>query len=403
MNILFFSSNSPYSEIKSFKGRIGGAEINLRVIAEELANLGYSTCYYSTKKGKPVKKNVNGVSTYHFPNILMPIFHKNLSLIRKYNEKLVMIQQKNQIEKIIKKKNIDLIHTYSTYPDTFLSISAAKKSGVPIVQRVAGRAWYNLLIENPSLKKKIEWTFNEVDMMLFISDFIKGKTYDYFQELGFKVNTPFEINDIGINYNQLKNIDLEKVKSKYNLSDDEKIILCVESFKNYSKRQDILIKAVPNVLEKINNLKVLLVGKGPNFQRMKDLAYELGVHRKIRFLGEIPHRDVLAIMSIAEIVAHPTEFEGYSTVMRESLALGKPFLVSDIEPMNNVIRDGYNGMLVENNPIKFAEKIVYLLKNNKIRKSIEKNAATYAKKNFDSKKNVLKYEKLFLEICHKNK
>jgi len=403
MNILFFSSNSPYSDIRSFKGRSGGAEINLRVIAEELVKLGHNTCYYSTKRGPPVKKNVNGVSTYHIPNIHIPTFRKNLPLTRNYNKKLVSFQQKNHLEKIIKKKNIDLIHTYSTYPDTYVSICAAKKYSIPIVQRVAGRAWYNLLREDLSLKEKIEWTFNNVDMLLFISDFIKGQTYDYFCELGFKVNTPCGVNDIGINYDQLQNIDLEKVKSKYNLSDDDKIILCVESFKNYSKRQDILINAVPNVFEKINNLKVIFVGKGSTFKRMKDLADELGVHRKICFLGEIPHRDVLAIMSIAEIVVHPTEFEGYSTVLRESLALGKPFLVSDIEPMNNVIQDGYNGILAENTPIKFAEKIVYLLKNNKIRKSIGKNAAEYAKENFDSKKNILNYEKLFLELCHESK
>lgn len=403
MNILFFSSNSPYSKIRSSKGRLGGAEISLRIIAEEFANFGYNICYYSTKKGKPLKKNINGVSTYHYPDIYIPILHKNMPLIKKSNEKLVLLQKKSHIEKIIKKENIDLIHTYSTYPDTFLSISVAKKYGIPIVQRVAGRAWYNLLRRNPFLKGKIEWTFNNVDMLLFISDFIKDQTYDYFNKLGFKVNTPCEINDIGINYKQHKNIDLENLKSKYDLSDDEKIILCVESFKHHSKRQDILIKALPNVLEKINNLKLIFIGKGPIIQRMKDLAYVLGVHRKIRFLGEVPHRDELGIMSIAKIVAHPTEFEGLSTVMKESLALGKPFLVSDIEPMNNIIKDGYNGMLAENNPIKFAEKIVYLLENNEIRKSIGENAAKDAKKYFDSEKNILKYEKLFLDICQKNK
>ena len=39
MNILFFSSNSPYSEIGSLKGQTGGAEVNLRVIAEEFGKV----------------------------------------------------------------------------------------------------------------------------------------------------------------------------------------------------------------------------------------------------------------------------------------------------------------------------------------------------------------------------
>ena len=50
MKILFFSSNSPYPEIIPRNMSIGGAEINLRLIAEELVKLGFKVYYYSNKK-----------------------------------------------------------------------------------------------------------------------------------------------------------------------------------------------------------------------------------------------------------------------------------------------------------------------------------------------------------------
>ncbi len=56
MNILFFSSNSPYSEIGSLKEQTGDARVNLRVIAEELAKLNHNVYYYSIKAGRPLKK-----------------------------------------------------------------------------------------------------------------------------------------------------------------------------------------------------------------------------------------------------------------------------------------------------------------------------------------------------------
>jgi len=267
MNILFFSSNSPYSEISSLSGQTGGAEINLRVIAEELAKLNHNIYYYSIKKGIPIKKIINGVYTCHLPNIYLPIVHKNLTLIRNFNEKFLFLQKKFYIEKTIKKKNIDIVHTYSTYPDTFVSVIAAKKYNIPTVQRVGGRPWFNKIEEDPDLKSKIEWTFNNVDMLLFNSDFIKDQTYDYFQRLGFKVGTPCKTVDIGMDYSRLGNLDVECVKSKFNLRDHEIIILCVESFKHYSKRQDILIRALPNVLKRFNNLKVIFVGDGPTLQQ----------------------------------------------------------------------------------------------------------------------------------------
>ena len=403
MNILFFSSNSPYSEIGSLKGQTGGAEINLRVIAEELAKLNHNVYYYSIKKGVPIKKNINGVYTCHLPNIYLPIVHKNLTLIKNFNENFLFLQKKFYIEKTIKKKNIDIVHTYSTYPDTFVSAIAARKNNIPIVQRVGGRPWFNKIEEDPDLKGKIEWTFNNVDMLLFNSDFIKDQTYDYFQRLGFKVGTPCKTVDIGMDYSRLGNLDVEWVKSKYNLLDHEIIILCVESFKHYSKRQDILIRALPNVLERFNNLKVIFVGDGPTLQQMKHLAQDLGVDQNINFLGNIAHGDVLAIMSIAEIVVHPTEFEAFSTVLKESFSLEKPFLVSNIESMKNIVQNGNNALLAENDPMEFAEKIIYLLENKDRRKKIGENAAKYAKKYFDSRKNILKYEKIFLDIIHKNK
>ena len=397
MNVLIFSSNSPYPEIGLFKGTIGGAEINLRLVAEELGKLNHNIYYYSTKRGMPVKKNIGGVYTYHYPNIHIPKIHKNILSIKRLNEKIVLFQQKKHIEKIIKEKKIDIIHTYSTYPDTFISIKAAKKYNIPIIQQIVGRSWYNILRKKPHLKDIMEWTFNNIDMLLFISDSIKHQTYDYFMKLGMEVNTPSKIVEIGINYNQLNNLNTKNVKRLYNLSNDEKIILCAGSFKDYSKRQDILIKAIPTILKKFDNIRIIFVGDGPKLQQMKDLANNLGVNQKIYFLGKIPHhKDVLTIMSIAEIVVHPTEFEGLSNVIIENMALGTAIVASNIKA-NKVIEKSKGGYLVNNNPTEFANKIIYLLENKDRRKSMGQNAATYAKRHFDSKKNILKYEKLFLE------
>ncbi len=51
-----FSSNSPYSEIGFFDRTLGRAEIDLWVIAEELAKLNHNVYYYSIKAGRPLKK-----------------------------------------------------------------------------------------------------------------------------------------------------------------------------------------------------------------------------------------------------------------------------------------------------------------------------------------------------------
>ena len=401
MNILFFTSNSPYTEINTNKKSIGGAEINLRLIAEEFAKLDHNVFYYSNKKGMPIKKYINGVLTYHSPLFYIPVIHKKISFIRDINKKLIFIQQKKHLKDICKKNKIDIIHTYSTYPDSFITIKAVKNYNIPIVQRIVGRAWYNLLKNNPDLNTNIKWTFNNVNLLLFITDFIKDQTFNYFLNLGFKIKTPWSLMDIGVDFNQIKNIDTEKVKVKYNLSDNENIIICIASFKYYSKRQDILIKASPELIKKFNNLRIIFLGDGPNLEKMKRLAKDLKVLENIRFLGTVPHNDALGMISIAKVIVHPTDFEGYSNILKESFSLGKALVASDIRPLNDIVIDGHNGMLAENNPKMFGEKIAFLLNNGDIRESIEKNAAKYAEENFDSKKNIYKYKKLFLDIVSK--
>jgi glycosyltransferase involved in cell wall biosynthesis len=398
MNLLFFSSNSAYTEQGFYNRPVGGAETNLRIIAEEFAKLKYNVNYYSIKKGLPRKKNINDVRVYLYPLITIPLIHRNIFFVKKFNENNTFFQQQKIIEKIINRNNIDIIHTYSTYPDTYLSIKTAKKINVPIVQRVGGRAWFNIIQKEPSLKKRIEWTFNNVDVILCVSDFIKSKTQEYIEKLGMDINTQFITLDIGLNFDNFKNLDIEKVKNKYNLNDKGKIILCVGAFKDYSKRQDILIKALSLVINNNKNLRLVFIGDGPNLIKMKKLAKELKVDKSIDFLGIIPHNELIAIMSIVDIVALPTDFEGLSSVLKEAFVLGKTFLTSDIEPMRNIIKNGYNGFLVENEPNKFANKIQFLLDNQEKTKKIGENATKYANKYFDSKENIKKYDKLFLDI-----
>ena len=105
MNILFFSSISPYQEETYIKTPIiGGAEINLRLIAEEFAQLNHNTYYYSNKKGIPRIRNINGVNVYIIPLIHVPIIHKIIPFFNKFNERLILLQHKKFLEKIIKKK-----------------------------------------------------------------------------------------------------------------------------------------------------------------------------------------------------------------------------------------------------------------------------------------------------------
>ena len=128
------------------------------------------------------------------------------------------------------------------------------------------------------------------------------------------------------------------------------------------KGHDILIRAIPSVVQQFPQITLLIAGHDScGYRRvLEKLVTQLGMEKYVRFLGF--QNDIPSFLHAIDVFAFASRSEGFGQVVIEAMATGKPVVVSRIAPLTEIVIDGETGLYAEpENPESFAEKILWLL------------------------------------------
>lgn len=127
------------------------------------------------------------------------------------------------------------------------------------------------------------------------------------------------------------------------LQRDDFVMLSVAWLKP-RKSIDFLIRGVASLLPRASRLRLVIAGDGPDEQRLKTLAAELGVAEVCRFLGR--HRAPHALARIADVAVSASGEEGMSNSLIEAQMMGVPVVACrEAAGNNDIVSDGVNGYL----------------------------------------------------------
>jgi len=130
---------------------------------------------------------------------------------------------------------------------------------------------------------------------------------------------------------------------------------------------DLLLAAIPRIALQVPQVRVLLVGGGPQEDVLKAMARTLGVEHQVVFAGRVPHRDVQRYYSIVDIFVYPRHSMRLTELVTplkplEAMAQGRLVVASDVGGHRELIRNGDNGVLFRaGDKDSLAEAIVGLL------------------------------------------
>lgn len=130
------------------------------------------------------------------------------------------------------------------------------------------------------------------------------------------------------------------------------------------KAQDDAIRAVKAAKETIPNIKLLLVGRGAKRFRnyLKGIASKLHISENVIFTGY--RDDVPQILRCCKVVLIPSWNEGFGRAVIEGMAAGIPVIGANSGGVKEIIEDNVTGYLVPpKNPLKIAEKVIYLFRH----------------------------------------
>jgi glycosyltransferase involved in cell wall biosynthesis len=184
-------------------------------------------------------------------------------------------------------------------------------------------------------------------LALWLEGWLMPRVYRRCQVVAVSDDTRSDLIDLGFDSGRISIIRNGVVPSRDAGSrpGDDPSILCMGRLKP-QKSVDVLIRALPAVVEKFPGLRLDVVGQGPDRYRLERLAWTTGMAAHVRFHGYVRSQVRDALSAAAWVAVCPSSFEGWGVVCMEASARGLPVIASNVPGLRESVRDGETGLLV---------------------------------------------------------
>jgi len=187
-------------------------------------------------------------------------------------------------------------------------------------------------------------------------------------------------------------VEREEARAAFGLPVSAPVVGCAARF-DPVKRLDLLLAAAARLAN--GALRVVLVGRGSEDRRLRDLAASLGLAARAIFPGEIV--DAARLFRGFDVYAAPSAKEGMPLAVLEAMALGVPVLASDI-PAHRELLGGASPGLVAGTPERFAAALGGLLTDAGTRAALAAEQRTRARSEFDVRQMLTTIEAIYGEV-----
>ena len=157
---------------------------------------------------------------------------------------------------------------------------------------------------------------------------------------------------------------------------------------------EYLIPAATIVRDKHPEASFRFIGVGPEEQKLKEQAKQMGAQECIDFLGY--RADIPAQLAEMDIYVQPSLFEGLPNSVLEAMAMGLPVVATHVGGTPELVQEGITGFLVPpKEPEAIAEKLMILLENQELRREMGRAGRKHIERYFTVEKMVEKTDRLF--------
>lgn len=230
------------------------------------------------------------------------------------------------------------------------------------------------------------------------SECMRKQIYKEFPQLEVPIAvTPFGINMKKFYYQPCEKDEIivgtvKKMDKKYGIE------YLIQAFAMAYKK---ILQSSPDIAE---NLYLELVGPGNQVEELIELAHNIGIIKRVRFIGKVPHVDVPKWLNRFDIYVAPSilDSESFGVAVIEASACRRPVIVSNVGGLPEVVEDGSTGYIVPaKNSDAIAEKILTLLNDPALRKKMGIAGEKLVKERYDWEHCVDLMEKIYESITNK--
>lgn len=274
---------------------------------------------------------------------------------------------------VVKYDKLDILHVHYAIPHASVAYMAKKillAEGIyiPIVTTLHGTD-ITLVGKDPAYAPVVAFAINKSDGVTAVSESLKQDTLKFF-----KIEKEIKVIPNFIDFSRFKKVDKDHFK-KAIAPNGEKILIHISNFRKV-KRVDDVVRIFAKVRDQMP-AKLILVGDGPERQKVEQLCRELGHCQDIRFLGK--QDAVEELLAIADLFLMPSASESFGLSALEAMACEVPVISSNTGGLPEVNLHGKTGFLSNIGDVDdMATNAIKILSNPEMHKTFRVNALAQA-------------------------
>jgi len=292
---------------------------------------------------------------------------------------------------VVKYHKLDVLHVHYAIPhasSAYLAKQILRTQGIhiPVITTLHGTD-ITLVGKDKSYEPVITFSINESDGVTAVSEYLKNETYQHFP-----ITKAIEV---------IPNfIDLERFrrqqKDHFKLAicpNGEKLVVHTSNFRKVKRIDDVVLMF--DKLRKLIPSKLLLVGDGPERNRIENLCRELDLMGCVRFLGKLDA--IEEVLSVADLFVMPSESESFGLAALEALACQVPIITSNAGGLPELNVQGVTGFMSNIGDVAdMVKNATYILQDENLPR-FKANALARAQE-FDLKNILPHYENFYKKV-----
>jgi N-acetyl-alpha-D-glucosaminyl L-malate synthase BshA len=299
----------------------------------------------------------------------------------------------SKMAEVANREKLDLLHVHYAIPHAVCAILAKQMShrDIKIVTTLHGTD-ITVLGYDPSLTDAIKFGIEKSDAVTAVSKALVDQTYELINP-DKQIETVYNFIDDRV----YKKIDARALKSDFEISEDEKVIIHVSNFRPVKRVKDV-VKSFAKITSGLP-AKLLLVGDGPEMTIVCKLVKEYGLEDQVIFLGK--QESLEELYSISDLMLLLSEKESFGLVALEAMACGVPCIGTNVGGMPEVINHGVNGFISEVGDIEdISNKALAILNDKVLHQQFSNQSIETAKTKFKADNIVEQYEQIYFNLLN---
>ena len=318
--------------------QVSGVATSIRTLKTELEKQGHAVFIFTT-----TDKDVNRYEDWQIIRIpSVPFFA--------FKDRRFAYRGFTKVFEIAKQYQLDLIHTQTEFSLGLLGIWIARELRIPVIHtyhtQYEDYVHYiakGMLIRPSMVKYLVRGFLRDVDGVICPSEIVRDLLSKYKVKVEKRV-IPTGIELAKFERPEIKEENLQELRSKLGIQEDEKMLLSLSRI-SFEKNIQAVLNAFAEVLKEEDKVKLVVAGDGPYLDSLKEQAVKLNLQKHVIFTGMIAPSETALYYKAADFFISASTSETQGLTYLESLASGTPVIAHGNPYLDNLISDKMFGTL----------------------------------------------------------